>query len=271
MVWCFLTGHPRLVDHVLDEEEPPAAGGCHPRELGLEVGGLGAHRPGPAVIGDPGPSRRRRARAPGPSTGRSARYWFPCSIAFIVASPTAVFSRSSRTGSDVQSGHRTLDPPRSPRARCRARSPARSPPAPALDPAVPRRRRRALQRTIVMSSSCSAPGAGEGGRGRRARGLIISRPPRRSRPWSPLSTRRSRTSRARRRGPRGAPSRVQEHAVPRLTGLLLLLIGHPRHQAERHAAWRAAPTHAAGRLDDRAGRGRRSRSADRPLAGSSTP
>ena len=56
------------------------------------------------------------------TTGSSGANPLPCSIAFMTASATAVFIRSSRAGGRPRGRQRRLEPRASPRARCPARS-----------------------------------------------------------------------------------------------------------------------------------------------------
>ena len=148
-----------VVDHVLDQEEAPAARLLQPFELRLEVGRLGLGDLAlAALVGDADERARRLGGRTPISTGSSGRDSLPCSIAFIAASETAVLSRSSRAGSRpsgaTASATRSLAPPLvAVLARDRERD---------VDVRRTARGRRAATRvsaTSVMSSSCSQPAA----------------------------------------------------------------------------------------------------------------
>ena len=87
------------VDHVLDEEQAPAAWLLLAGQLLLEVGLLGvAERPAEPAVGDPD-DQVAAGGTTSTSIGMLGSDWLPYSIAFIAASLTAVLSRSSFAGS----------------------------------------------------------------------------------------------------------------------------------------------------------------------------
>ena len=181
-----------LVDHVLDQEQTPAARLLQPRELGVEIRQSRPRRPGRRA---PSSVIRTTSTPPAASTSIVDRE--------LRAALVAVLDRVHRRLGDGRL--QLLEPPGarrpsgatasrrapSPRARCRARSSMRE--GEPRAPSSGARRRAAARRSVtsVMSSSCSQAGAGEALEARRAA--------RRSDPPRPRRTRRaaaSRTSRA---------------------------------------------------------------------------
>ena len=71
---------------------------------------VAGHRPAEGAVGDPDVTARRSRWRPRSSTGTSGSPWLPYSMAFIVASLTAVFSRSSRAGSSPRAATAVGDP-----------------------------------------------------------------------------------------------------------------------------------------------------------------
>ena len=140
-------------------------------------------------------------------------------------------------GLEAEVRNRAPRPARSPRARCRARSAARTRRARGRWRLArhPRCRRRAERWsvTIVMSSSCSASGPVKAARSE-STWSISSRPPG-ARAMVSLSRGAPNMSRSGSCASR-TPSECSSTLSPGCERGLLLLVGHPRHEAERHAA-----------------------------------
>ena len=259
-----------VVDHVLDQEEAPAARLLQPVELRLEVGRLGlgdlaARRPRSVIRTDELACRDGRTTT---STGSSAFDSLPCSIAFIAASDDGRLQPLEPRGSRAERRDRLGDPlarlalvPRL--ARDRERDVELG--------AAGRGRRSARTRvsaTSVMSSSCSQPVRREAVElGEDAVDhLAAVRCARRRRPAGAGS----RTSRASAPCASATPSEWSSIVWPGSSMRLRLLVDDVR------AAGRAASRSRAARSCRRrcartAGCGRRSRSGSGRVDGSSTP